>query len=76
MASIMRDRVPGSWRTRCGSLLCNPTGMGREILNPDGGPNTNHTTETRKLATDIVMNVGEALVGEGNAEIHLAVSVR
>ena len=41
VASIMRDRVPGSWRTRCGSSPCNPTGMRGEILDPDGGPNTN-----------------------------------
>jgi len=45
--------------------------MGGEILNPDGGPNTNHTTETRKMAADIVMNVGEALVGEGNEIAHI-----
>jgi len=45
--------------------------MGGEILNPDGGPNANPTTETRKMAADIVMNVGEALVGEGNEIAHI-----
>ena len=45
--------------------------MGEEILNPDGGPNTNPTTDTRKMAADIVMNVGEALVGEGNEIAHI-----
>ena len=45
--------------------------MGAEILNPDGGPNTDHTAENRKIATDIVMNIGEALAGEGNEVAHI-----
>ncbi len=34
VASIMRDRVPGSSRTRCGSLPCNATATGK---NPHPG---------------------------------------
>src|SRR5208337_4370563 len=42
-----------------------------EILNPVGVPNTNYSTENRKMATDIVMNIGEALAGEGNEVAHI-----
>ena len=46
-------------------------GWAEEILSQDGGPNTNHTAENRKMATDIVMNIGEALAGEGNEIAHI-----
>ena len=46
-------------------------GWAEEILSQDGGPNTNHTAENRKMATDIAMNIGEALAGEGNEIAHI-----
>jgi len=48
-----------------------PDRDGGEILNPGGGPKTNQSTETRRMATDIVMNIGEALAGEGNEVAHI-----